>query len=168
MAETKEKNGEHPFGDSGQLILLIVFLVIWVLDSFFLQKTTILPHAIPLHFRLIVAIVTLIAAILLIRAGHVVAGHEQRPESLVTGGAFWYVRHPLYLGCILFYLSLVIATLSILAFLVFLLIVLFYNHIASYEEKLLEIKFGESYRNYKEATGKWLPRFGRTQQTPDR
>ena len=38
----KEKNGEHPFGDAGQLILLGVFLVVWVGDSFFLRKTNFL------------------------------------------------------------------------------------------------------------------------------
>jgi len=37
-------------------------------------------------------------------------------------------------------------------------ICIFYNYLASYEEKLLETKFGESYRIYKEKTGKWMPR----------
>jgi protein-S-isoprenylcysteine O-methyltransferase Ste14 len=34
----------------------------------------------------------------------------------------------------------------------------FYNYIAGYEEKLLETKFGDSYREYERRTGKWLPR----------
>jgi protein-S-isoprenylcysteine O-methyltransferase Ste14 len=37
-------------------------------------------------------------------------------------------------------------------------IFIFYNYLASHEEKLLEAKFGESYRSYQEKTGKWLPR----------
>ena len=30
----KGKNGEHPFGDAGQLILLVLFLILWIADSF--------------------------------------------------------------------------------------------------------------------------------------
>jgi protein-S-isoprenylcysteine O-methyltransferase Ste14 len=36
----------------------------------------------------------------------------------------------------------------------------FYNYIASYEERLLEIEFGEDYVSYKKRTGKWIPRMG--------
>ncbi len=35
----EDKNGEHPFGDAGQLILLGLFLIVWVADSFFLKRT---------------------------------------------------------------------------------------------------------------------------------
>ncbi len=35
---------------------------------------------------------------------------------------------------------------------------IFYNYIATYEEKLLEEKFGAAYRDYKKRTGKWLPK----------
>ena len=38
----KEKNGEHPRGDAGQLILFGLFLVIWILDSFILHRSTFL------------------------------------------------------------------------------------------------------------------------------
>ena len=37
----------------------------------------------------------------------------------------------------------------------------FYNYIASYEEKLLEVRFSEEYRHYKRRTGKWVPVIGR-------
>ena len=29
-ADVKDKNGEHPLGDAGQLVLLGVFLAVWV------------------------------------------------------------------------------------------------------------------------------------------
>ena len=39
---TEEKlqgvKGEHPYGDLGQLILLVLFIAVWALDSFFLYK----------------------------------------------------------------------------------------------------------------------------------
>jgi protein-S-isoprenylcysteine O-methyltransferase Ste14 len=40
-------------------------------------------------------------------------------------------------------------------------IFIFHNYIASYEEKLLEGRFGEEYRSYKKKTGKWVPRIGK-------
>jgi protein-S-isoprenylcysteine O-methyltransferase Ste14 len=43
-----------------------------------------------------------------------------------------------------------------LAFLM--VIILFYDFIATYEENLLERMFGESYRTYQQKTGKWLPK----------
>ena len=47
----KEKKGEHPLGDAGQLILFGLFLVIWILDSFILQRSIFLADHIPLVFR---------------------------------------------------------------------------------------------------------------------
>jgi protein-S-isoprenylcysteine O-methyltransferase Ste14 len=49
----------------------------------------------------------------------------------------------------------------LLSFAVFIGIFVFHNYIASYEEKLLEAKFGEDYQNYEKSTGKWLPGIGR-------
>jgi protein-S-isoprenylcysteine O-methyltransferase Ste14 len=36
-------------------------------------------------------------------------------------------------------------------------IFLFYNYIAGYEERLMETKFGEDYASYKKRTGRWVP-----------
>ncbi|MGD9139250.1 MAG: isoprenylcysteine carboxylmethyltransferase family protein [Desulfobacterales bacterium] len=153
----KENNGEHPFGDSGQLILLVLFLLIWVVDSFFLRISTFLSDEISLYIRLIVFVLIFVTAIYFVRSGHVVVKHEQRPERVVTTGAFRYVRHPLYLGSILFYLGLVVSTASLFSLVMVVIIFIFYNYIAGYEEKLLETRFPDEYRNYKIKTGKWVP-----------
>jgi protein-S-isoprenylcysteine O-methyltransferase Ste14 len=157
----KEKNGEHPFGDAGQLILLGLFLVVWAGDSFFLRLTTFLSAYVPLYIRLAILGIMFITAIYLFGSGHVMVYHEQKPNKVITSGAFQHVRHPLYLASILTYLGLAISTLSLLSLGLFVLIFIFYNYIASYEERLLEEKFGEEYRKYKEKTGKWMPRVGR-------
>lgn len=154
----KEKNGEHPFGDNGQLISLGVFLVVWIGDSFFLHKATFLSDYVPLYFRLSILGLTLILAMYLFKSGHFVVSREQRPNSVVETGVFRYVRHPLYLASILTYLGLTIATVSLISFAVFIGIFVFHNYIASYEERLLVAKFGEGYRKYMERTGKWVPR----------
>jgi protein-S-isoprenylcysteine O-methyltransferase Ste14 len=155
-----EKNGEHPFGDSGQLILLVLFLLIWVVDSFFLRISTFLSDDFSLLTRLVILSLALIAAVYLIRSGHAVVSHGQHPSGVVSTGAFQYVRHPLYLGSIMFYLGLAVSTASLFSLVLVVLIFIFYNFIASYEEKLLEDRFHEEYRNYKIKTGKWVPRIG--------
>jgi len=156
----KEKNGEHPFGDSGQLVLLVLFLLIWVVDSFLLKISTFLSDDISLYIRLIILVLILVTAVYLIRSGHSVVNHGQRPSGVVSTGAFRYVRHPLYLGSIMFYLGLSLATASLFSLVLVVLIFIFYNHIASYEDKLMEDRFHEEYRNYKKKTGKWMPMIG--------
>jgi len=158
---TKEKKGEHPFGDAGQLILLLVFLVVWVGDSFFLHQSTFLSDYVPLHIRLVFLGLTLIVATYLFVSGHVVVSDEQRPNRMVSTGAFRYVRHPLYLASLLVYLGLTVSTISFFSLALFIVILNFHNYIAGYEEKLLMAKFGDEYSKYKNRTGKWIPRMGK-------
>jgi protein-S-isoprenylcysteine O-methyltransferase Ste14 len=157
----KEKKGEHPSGDSGQVILLGLFLVVWVADSFFLHESTFLSNFLPIYIRLLFFGLIFAAALFLFKSGHVVVSQEQRPTHVVADGAFRYVRHPLYFASILTYLALWISTLSLASLCVVLGVFIFYNYIASYEERLLETKFGDKYKMYERQTGKWLPRIHR-------
>jgi protein-S-isoprenylcysteine O-methyltransferase Ste14 len=158
----KEKNGEHPLGDAGQLILFGLFLVIWVLDSFILHRSTFLADNIPLVFRLIILGAALAATFYLFKSGHVVVSGDQRATEVVSTGAFRYVRHPLYLGSILIYFGMMVSTASLFCLALLVLIALFYNYIAGYEEKLLEVKLGQDYIAYKKKTGKWIPNFSKS------
>jgi len=157
----KEIKGEHPFGDAGQLILLGAFLIVWIGDSFFLHQSTFLSDYIPLYIRLVTLGLVLIAAVYLFRSGHVVVSNEQRPNSVISSGGFRYVRHPLYLASILTYLGLMVSTSSLFSLVLIVVIFVFHNYIAGYEEKLMDAKFGEEYRKYKRRTGKWVPKIGK-------
>lgn len=154
----KDKKGEHPFGDAGQLISLGVFLVVWIGDSFFLRISTFLSDYVLLYIRLIILGLALIIGMYLFSSGHVVVSHEHRPSNVITSGAFRYVRHPLYLASILTYLGLAVSTLSLFSFVLIVGICFFLNCLASHEEKLLDMKFGDEYRRYKRSTGKWIPK----------
>ena len=160
MPELQHNKGEHPHSDSGQLVLLVLFLAVWVVDSFFLRFSTFPAAWIPLLPRLVLTAALLVAAVLLVRAGHTVIGHDDERQGLVTTGAFRYVRHPLYLGSMLFYLGLLLATFSLASLGLFVVIAIFYNYIAGYEERLLEERFGQDYARYRERSGRWLPGVG--------
>ncbi len=155
MPELKEKNGEHPYGDAGQLVLLAFFLFIWGADSFWMRKTTWLAGYIPLYIRLVLMGLGLAVAIYFSMSGHVVVSRHRRPQGVVTTGAFRYLRHPLYAASLKFYGSLVVSTMSLVSLVLVVGIFVFYNYIAGYEEKLLEKKFGSEYRRYKGKVGKW-------------
>lgn len=155
------KKGEHPLGDAGQLILFGVFLITWILDSFVLRRSTFLASSIPLVMRLMLLATALVVAFYLFKSGHVAVIGEQRPSRIISTGAFGYVRHPLYLGSILVYLGLAVSTASLFCLALLVVIVLFYNTIAAYEEKMMEAKFGQAYTAYRLDTGRWLPRFGK-------
>jgi protein-S-isoprenylcysteine O-methyltransferase Ste14 len=156
-SKMRGKDSEHAFGDKGQLILSVLFVVVWVGDSFSLRISTFLSDLVLLSVRLIILGLALALGAFLVVSGHGVINHGRHPTGVISSGAYRFVRHPLYLGCILFYLGLSVATASLFSLGLLALIFLFYNYIATYEEKWLESRFGESYRSYKKRTGKWLP-----------
>ena len=151
------KDGEHPLGDMGQLIFLGLLIVVWACDSFSLRLSTFLAGFVYAYVRLVIAAPVLAIAAWLARSGHAVANPEGRAAGVMSAGAFGYVRHPLYLASILFYLSLTVATASLLSLALTAAIALFYDCIASYEEGVLQARYGDAYSKYKEITGKWLP-----------
>jgi protein-S-isoprenylcysteine O-methyltransferase Ste14 len=157
-APLKERNGEHPLGDVGQLIALVIFLAVWASDSFWLNFTTFGLEAVPNIIRMALAISVWLLAGILIKVSHYVVHAESRPAGVISKGAFKYIRHPVYLSGLLVYLGLVISSLSVAAMIVWLLIFLFYNYIAAYEERLLIAKYGDAYRTYQRHTGRWLPK----------
>lgn len=153
--------GEHVLGDAVQIILFVIFLTVWIVDSFFIRYSTFVSGYIPLFVKIPFATVILCIGGYLAKAGHDIIFKEVREEPcVVTRGVFGRVRHPLYLAAILFYLGLLLFTFSIIAGIVWIVIIIFYNYIARYEEKLLIEKFGEDYEKYMRRVPRWIPGFG--------
>lgn len=140
------------------MILFLIFLVVWISDSFFFHWSTFLHDLVPSYIRMGFLVLALFMTFILIRSGHVVISGKERPNHVVDTGAFHYVRHPIYLGALLAYLGTAISSMSLFSLALLIPIFIFYNYIATYEEKLLERKFGTAYKEYKKRTGKWLPR----------
>ncbi len=151
--------GEHRFGDSGQFIILILFLIIWVLDSFIFNFSTFLNDHIPLAAQINVGAVLLAAAIYLAWSGmKVVFGGVPEKPGVIRKGAMGIVRHPIYLSEIIFYLSLLFFRTSLASAFVWLIAIGFLYHISRYEEKLLLARFGDAYRQYMKDVGMFFPR----------
>jgi protein-S-isoprenylcysteine O-methyltransferase Ste14 len=152
---------EHPRGDLGQIIFGTVFAILWGLDSFVLKLTTFPAAHVPLFVRVPVAVLLIGLALYLAVKGHrVVFGEVREPPSVISTGIFSYTRHPLYLSAILLYLGLVVLTLSVAAFILWVIIAVFYDRISAYEEVRLTERFGDEYEDYTEQVPRWLPRPG--------
>jgi protein-S-isoprenylcysteine O-methyltransferase Ste14 len=155
--------GEHRWGDAGQIILLIIFLVIWILDSFVYNFLTFLSEYVPIVIRIVAGITVMAFSWSLARKGLKIVFSEKREKpEVIQKGVFSFVRHPIYLGAILLYLGFILITLSLasLAFWV-LLVIPFYIFISKYEEKILTSYFGQGYLNYKDKVPMLLPKLFR-------
>lgn len=150
--------GEYVFGDMGQLILLVVFLVVWIADSFVFKYSTFLTQYISNYIRVPIALIVLIISGLLAGFGlNTVFGKTREEPQVITTGVFSIVRHPVYLGLILLYLGFILLSLSLLSVLVWILIIVFYYMISRYEEKLLTQRFGSVYEEYKKKVPMLFP-----------
>lgn len=161
-AELKQKSGEHPLGHAGQIASLVVFMAVWAADSFHGHWSTFLARSVPLGVRLALLVLCLGASVALIRSAAAVHHIEGEADHVVTTGAFRRVRHPIYLGVMLIYKGLALATASLLALGVLACIFFYYNYISAYEERILAARFGAAYEEYKARTPKWVPRLRRT------
>lgn len=150
--------GEHAFSDMGQLILLVVFLVVWIADSFVFKYSTFLTQYISNYIRVPIALIVLVLSGLLAWAGlKIVFGEIREEPQVITTGVFSIVRHPIYLGLILLYLGFILLSLSLLSTLVWFIIIIFYYIISKYEEKLLTQRFGSVYEEYKKKVPMLFP-----------
>jgi protein-S-isoprenylcysteine O-methyltransferase Ste14 len=150
--------GEYAFGDMGQLILLVVFLVVLIADSFVFKYSTFLTQYISNYIRVPIALIVLAISGLLAWAGlKIIFGETREEPRVITTGVFSIVRHPIYFGSILLYLGFILLSLSLLSVLIWFIIIAFYYIISRHEEKLLTQRFGLAYEEYKKKVPMLFP-----------
>ncbi len=164
-AGTKARNkrddltGEHDFSDAGQIILACLFLGIWISDTSFFQYTTFLNAYIPLWLRIPLGVLLFIISFCLARTGlAIVFGDRREKPAVIRKAVFGVVRPPIYLSEILFYLGLLMLSLSLAAVGVWMVTIGFLQYISKYEERLLLARFGEDYAKYMQEVPMWFPR----------
>jgi len=157
--ERPDLTGEHPLGDLGQLILLIVFIFVLIVDIFVFKISESEYFYVPLWVLIPIGSIILITGFFLARKSMgIIFGTKRENPELIHENIYNYVRHPMYLGALLFYLGVSVIMSSLPLFIVFIFIFLFYNLIAKHEEKLLVNKFGNDYSNYMKKVRRWIPR----------
>ena len=87
-----------------------------------------------------------------------VFGTERERPEIINTGVFRIVRHPIYLGAILFYLGATLITMSIASAAFWLVIIGVYIVICRYEERILTEAFGNDYLEYKKKSGMLFPK----------
>ena len=151
--------GEHTFGDAGQVIFALLFLGIWIADSFFLKYTTQLNDIVPALVRKPIGILLLCLSVYCAWSGlRIVFGEVRETPSVIRKGVFGVVRHPIYLSEVLLYLGLFMLNMSLAAGAILLGATVFLYYLSRYEERLLLKRFGDDYRSYMRDVGMWVPR----------
>ena len=128
------------------------------LSSFFL------PHVVPetsspfLNFILTARYVLAIAGFLAFCAGAFqVYYHKLAKKGIVTGGVYNRVRHPQYASFIVCGFGMLLIWPRYIVAIIFVIMVFFYYLLAKTEEAECERKFGQSYVDFKNRTGMFLP-----------
>ena len=150
-------DAELPHAHLLQVVYLVLFSIVWFLDSFIFNFSNFLTNFIPLVFRVVLALSVLALGFGVTSLGHWLLFNKKLP-GLVTIGIFAHVRHPMYLGFILAYLGCIVGTMSLLSIIPWLLTIHLYTEMANYEEQELEQRFGKEYLEYKRRVPKWIPR----------
>ena len=81
-----------------------------------------------------------------------------KPEHrLITSGVYRYIRHPIYLGEILYFLSIPMIFISAYGFIIMLVSVPMLINRIGFEEKALFSEFGQAYTEYARRTKRLIP-----------
>jgi len=150
--------GEYRWGDIGQIIFAVLFILIWIIDTFVLKYTSFLNDIVPVAVRIPLAVVFFLLSGILSRRGlSIVFGEVREEPGVIRKGVFGLVRHPIYLGEILLYLGFLSLNISLAAAVVWLLATCFLHYLSRYEERLLIARFGNDYRRYIREVPMWIP-----------
>jgi len=162
---SKKRHGlgsEHPLCDKIQLIMLILFLVVWGIDSlsfFIFRYSTVLVDLISFPALLLPSFVSLGFGLYLVAKSHkAVFGEANVQPKLLDSGVYSWVRHPMYLGILMCCLAFFFASPSLLSIGILLAFFIIYNKMTTYEEKSLTQILGEEYIAYQKRVPKWFPK----------
>jgi protein-S-isoprenylcysteine O-methyltransferase Ste14 len=151
---------EHPQCHMIQISMTVLFFASWMIDMWSSNNAgySTLISIIPSLAGWVLAAVSVSIGIYLVSKSHNVIFVSGR-RGLVSSGVYSWVRHPMYLGILLFLLGFLFIRTSIFSLAIWILFFLAYDMLATYEERNLVKKFGKRYKDYQKKVGKWFPRF---------
>ncbi len=160
---------EHPLCDKIQSVILILFLAAWSLDTLsylLFRVSTILAGLNSFPLLLFPALASWGLGIYLASKSHgAVLPETAGQPRLIESGVYSWVRHPMYLGTLLFCLGFFFAMVSLLSLGILVVFFVFYDRMATYEEKDLIRVLGETYSAYQKRVPKWCPKLYKRKET---
>jgi len=154
--------GEHRLSDIGQMVIFLVFMAVWITDSFFFRYSVFLNDYIPDPVQITLGAIVLVISAFLAVAGMVKMFVKVREKPrVVRDGVFGVIRHPVYTSEMLLYLGLLLFSTSLAAVAIWIIGIAFLHYISRYEEKILLEHFGDDYRQYMKDVPMYIPRLQR-------
>ena len=146
---------ENPINDRVQVIFVLVFLIVWGIDSSLLHFLRLFSGVTYLSISVPIGVVSFVTGVYFVKKSEaVVFGNTE--GKVIDMGVYGIVRHPMYFGELLILLGFSISTLSILSFIVWVVFFIFLDRMATYEEKDLTRILGQQYIDYKRKVRKWI------------
>ncbi len=155
------------------VLLFTCYLALFIVAAIFSDKWLNLPSIIFLPWTMIAGLVLLIpGSVLYIWTGidfvksRGTPAPVNPPVKLISRGLYAYSRNPMVIGIFLAYFGtgFLIGSLSLVVFFTPLFIVLMHYYVIKIEEKELELKFGQEYRDYQNRVSRYLPFKGQLKQ----
>ena len=155
----KDLAGEYKWGDIGQIVFLIIFIIGVAYDLFLIKISDSWQSSFPWYFRLVLIIPLFFAAGYFAQKAHKIIFQEERKELIVIKtDVFARIRHPMYFGSIVTYLAFVILSLSVIILVIFVFVIIFYYYLCRYEENILIEKLRNEYKNYMKNVPMLIPK----------
>ena len=135
----------------------LILVIIQILTMVYLL---IFNNPIAIGFGLILQIVGVaigLWGILTMRIGNFNIQPEVKSDSLIKSGPYKWIRNPMYLAVILFYIPIVIQNFNWINGSVFIVLLITILLKIYFEEQLLKERFGDKYLEYKRKTKRLIP-----------
>jgi protein-S-isoprenylcysteine O-methyltransferase Ste14 len=142
--------------------MILLFFIVWGIDLIgllFFEYTTIFIGSNFFPILVFPAIVSLILSLYLVAKSHNAVFGDSKKAKLLASGVYAWVRHPMYLGILLFCLGFFFLSPSVISLLIWIAFFIFYEKMTQYEEKDLIKLLGKDYIYYKKRVPKWFPGF---------
>jgi protein-S-isoprenylcysteine O-methyltransferase Ste14 len=161
--DTSAKQKEQKSNSVGIIVILCI-LALFVFYAVLPENRNILIVPLPdwLHWLgLVLGIISLVQQIwthVTLQKNWSAAKESGKNNVVITGGPYSWIRHPLYMALMLFFIGLSLVSGFSLFLLLASLSIPFFNNAARKEEAIMVQHFGDEYSEYMKCTGRFFPR----------